>query len=154
MSGPEPRAGQEAARLLQAAQEWLRSSAPHLAPSAPDGAPCSCPVCRAVSGLREADPDAVARWVDSAVATVGTLAAQAADLAASATRGSQDGAAAASAAADDDAGTDPGRAADPAPGSDVDPEGAREEAAAGQDGPRSRGVRRIPVDRDPGAAAR
>ena len=54
MTGTDPRAGQEAARLLAAAQDWLRTSAPHLAPVADDGAPCSCPLCRAVAGLREA----------------------------------------------------------------------------------------------------
>jgi hypothetical protein len=80
----DPRAGAEAARLLAAAQDWLRTSAPHLAPVADDGQPCSCPVCRAVAGLREADPDSVARWVDTAVATLGSLVAQAGDLAAKA----------------------------------------------------------------------
>ena len=84
MTASDPRAGQEAARLLAAAQDWLRTSAPHLAPVSPDGEPCSCPVCRAVSGLREADPDLVGRWVDSAVTALGSLAAQAADLAAKA----------------------------------------------------------------------
>ena len=165
----DPRAGQEAARLLQAAQEWLRTSAPHLAPLAPDGTPCSCPVCRAVSGLREADPDSVARWVDSAVAAATSLATQAADLATAATRsappaepsvrdhGSADGA-----YADDGYVVDPDDS-DGGDIGDVDVDGgdvtylsdaAPARASAGQDGARSRGVRRIPVEREPGAAAR
>ena len=73
MSEPDPRAGQEAARLFSAVQEWVRTSAPHLAPSGPDGTPCSCPVCRVVVGLREADPEEVASFVDSAVSTLATL---------------------------------------------------------------------------------
>jgi len=80
----DPRAGQEAARLFAVAQDWLRTSAPHFAPTDVDGTPCSCPVCRVVGGLRDADPDDVARFVDSAVAAVSSLAAQAGDLASSA----------------------------------------------------------------------
>jgi hypothetical protein len=75
MNEQDGRAGQEAARLVAAAQEWLRTSAPHLAPVGDDGEPCSCPLCRAVVGLREADPDTVARWVDTAVAGVGAALA-------------------------------------------------------------------------------
>jgi hypothetical protein len=145
---PDPRAGHEASRLLQAAQDWLRSSAPHLAPVGPDGEPCSCPLCRAVAGLRDADPDAVGRWVDSAVAAATALATQAADLAASATRSAPP-------------------TAPPQPGGDQEPDVDADAAsgddladdipggsAAGQDRPRPRGVRRIPVEHDPGAAAR
>lgn len=80
----DPRAGQEAARLLAAAQDWLRTSAPHLAPVSDDGTPCSCPLCRVVSGVREADPDDVARFVDGAVAALGQLAVQAGGLASAA----------------------------------------------------------------------
>ena len=155
MSGADPRAGQEAARLLQAAQEWLRTAAPHLAPVGPDGAPCSCPVCRAVAGLREADPDAVARWVDSAVTAATSLATQAADLAAAATRS------AAPADPDPDDGrpgteSDESRDRDPLVDVDADddlPDATPRSTSAGQDGARPRGVRRIPVDREPGAAA-
>ena len=171
MTGSDARAGQEAARLLHAAQEWLRTSAPHLAPLAADGAPCSCPVCRAVSGLREADPDSVARWVDSAVAAATALATQAADLAAAATRS----------APPPDAGEshDEGGQDEDSEDEDIEDEDTQDEAragsgsvrahltdladlsdeaparaSAGQDGARSRGVRRIPVEREPGAAAR
>ena len=71
----EPRAGQEAARLLSSVQDWLRTSAPHLAPVDEDGETCSCPICRVVASVREADPDAVGRWVDAAVtAATGALA--------------------------------------------------------------------------------
>jgi hypothetical protein len=81
MTDDQPRAGTEAARLLAAAQEWLRTSAPHLAPVDVDGTPCSCPVCRVVASVREADPDDVTRFVDSAVGALSSLAVQAADLA-------------------------------------------------------------------------
>ena len=40
--GSAPRAGAEASRLLSAAQQWLRESAPHLAPLDAAGEPCSC----------------------------------------------------------------------------------------------------------------
>ena len=167
MSGADPRAGQEAARLLQAAQEWLRTAAPHLAPVGPDGTPCSCPVCRTVAGLREADPDSVARWVDAAVTAATSLATQAADLAAAATRSAapdgpdhDDGSDHHDGSDHDDGppgtGSDESRDRDPAV--DVDagddlPDATPRPTSAGQDGPRPRGVRRIPVDREPGAAA-
>ena len=139
----DPRAGHEAARLLAAAQDWLRTSAPHLAPVADDGQPCSCPVCRAVAGLREADPDAVGRWVDTAVTTLGTLVAQAGDLAAkAASTGETDAETDQTDEADENgeaAATRPERA----PGGDD----------ARQDGSTPRRVRRIPLvpqDDDPG----
>jgi hypothetical protein len=142
VTGTDPRAGQEAARLLSAAQDWLRTSAPHLAPVADDGRPCSCPVCRAVAGLREADPAAVGRWVDSAVTALGSLVAQAGDLAA--TRS--------------DADPDPADV----PADEVVTPAAREETpagedAAGQDGAAPRRVRRIPLEpqgEDPGGQHR
>ncbi len=161
MSGNDPRAGHEAARLLQAAQEWLRTSAPHLAPVAADGVACSCPVCRAISGLREADPDAVARWVDSTVAAASSLATQAADLAAAGTRSAPPAERSGQPATDlpDDPGSDRGYAVDddledldPVDGDLADPAPAA--AAAGQDGLRTRGVRRIRVEQDPDAVAR
>jgi hypothetical protein len=138
MSGPDPRAGQEAARLLAAAQDWLRTSAPHLAPVSEDGAPCSCPVCRAVAGLREADPDSVGRWVDSAVTALGSLVAQAGDLAAPRDR------------ADADAERDAPEV-DPVDGEDETGTAfvAEDESwddAAGQDEPTPRRVRRIRLD--------
>jgi hypothetical protein len=68
--GAAPRAGAEASRLLSAAQQWLRESAPHLAPLDAAGEPCSCPLCRAVAAVRDADPDSVGRWVDSAVSAL------------------------------------------------------------------------------------
>ena len=151
----DPRAGVEAARLLAAAQDWLRTSAPHLAPVADDGQPCSCPVCRAVAGLREADPDAVGRWVDTAVATLGSLAASAGDLAARAaatreTEGDADAAPAEDESEDvvedefdDGVDEDDATLTEQAPAVD----------AAGQDGRTPRRVRRIPLeplDDDPG----
>jgi hypothetical protein len=116
-----PRAGAEAARLLSAAQQWLRESAPHLAPLDADGEPCSCPLCRAVAAVREADPDAVGRWVDTAVSaleqTGRQVAAQAAAKAEAARAGS-------------------------APADDVTPDPGEEPEA---DPPR---IRRIPLDGD------
>ena len=156
----DPRAGHEAARLLAAAQDWLRTSAPHLAPVADDGEPCSCPVCRAVAGLREADPDAVGRWVDTAVAGLGSLVAQAGDLAAKATAaaGDADGSGENAADENDADGTDADE--DVADASDDDTPDAMtpaEQAPHGdderQDGPAPRRVRRIPLepqDDDPG----
>ena len=160
MSGPDPRAGREAARLLAAAQDWLRTSAPHLAPVGPDGEPCSCPLCRAVAGLREADPDSVGRWVDSAVAAVGALVDQAGDLAARPTaqeaeataetedRTSEGYADGPDDAPHDEAGTargDRSRA-----GSGV--EDATDEQPPGQDGPRPRRVRRVPITGESGTS--
>lgn len=155
--GDQPRAGQEAARLLGAAQEWLRTSAPHLAPVTDDGEPCSCPLCRAVVSVREADPDSVARWVDSAVAAATSVLAQAGERLAATTGADDD--------ADGDAGDvdDDGYAVADSDGdgddddSDSDSDGddlaimldpEDEDDLAGQDGPRERGVRRIPLDDD------
>jgi hypothetical protein len=137
----DPRAGHEAARLLAAAQDWLRTSAPHLAPVADDGQPCSCPVCRAVAGLREADPDAVGRWVDTAVTTLGTLVAQAGDLAAKA-----------ASTGDPDDGTE-GETDEAGESESTLPERTPEDDDARQDGSTPRRVRRItlePQDDDPG----
>jgi len=137
----DPRAGHEAARLLAAAQDWLRTSAPHLAPVADDGQPCSCPVCRAVAGLREADPDSVGRWVDTAVTTLGTLVAQAGDLAAKATSAGEP---------DDETDDETDEGDEPEA---TLPERVPEDDDARQDGPTPRRVRRIPLepqDDDPG----
>ena len=137
MTEPDSRAGHEAARLLAAAQSWLRTSAPHLAPVGDDGEPCSCPLCRAVVGLRDADPDAVAGWVDSAVSGVSAALAQAAAAASDlGTPASADRSPAAEAAARS--------AADESSAADPDP------AAVGHDGPRERRVRRIRLDGDDG----
>ena len=127
MSGSDPRAGQQAARLLAAAQDWLRTSAPDLAPASPEGQPCSCPLCRAVVGLRDVDPESVGRWVDSAVAGFGSLAAQAGDLVA---------------AAAERAGGD---ATGPNTGTD-DLDRDAEQRPARQDEAAPRSVRRIPLE--------
>jgi hypothetical protein len=117
------RAGAEAARLLAAAQDWLRTSAPHLAPLDAEGEPCSCPLCRGVAAVREADSDQVGRWVDTAVAGLESVLAQASARVA--------------AAAPDAAGETADWDADP----------ARPEPATGeQEGAPTRRVRRIPLD--------
>ena len=143
MTGTDPRAGQEAARLLAAAQGWLRTSAPHLAPVSADGEPCSCPLCRAVVGLREADPESVGRWVDSAVSALGSLVAQAGDLAAAGAGEAQDDA---GAWAEDDESVDDGDAEAPHDGGAQDEDEAQEWLGRQED-QAPRGVRRIPLDR-------
>jgi hypothetical protein len=137
MTEPDGRAGQEAARLLAAAQDWLRTSAPHLAPVAEDGEPCSCPLCRAVVGLREADPDTLSRWVDAAVTGVSAALAQAAAAASDLTPSGPPSATTTSTSADD--GAEPASASGDPAGPDV-----------GHDGPSGRGVRRIRLDGDVG----
>lgn len=149
MSGEAPRAGVEAAKLLTAAQEWLRTAAPHLAPVDADGETCPCPVCRGIVRLRETDPDSVARWVDGAVAAVEHVLGEAAAGVAQATGGTAPSSEepAPPARGDRDA------AAPEQPGAD-DP------AMAGHDDARTRRVRRIPIDdattpgstSDPGSA--
>ncbi len=71
MSEDAPRAGGEAARLLAAAQDWLVTAAPHVAPVDAEGRTCPCPLCRAIAAVRDADPDEVGRWVDAALAGLG-----------------------------------------------------------------------------------
>ena len=137
MSDGEGRAGEEAARLVAAAQGWLRDSAPHLAPVGEDGQACSCPLCRAVVGLRDADPDAVGRWVGSATALATAALTQVGDLLASTSSGGP------SPASDADA-----DAAGQQPATGGPDEGADNPDPAGQDGQRPRGVRRIPLERD------
>jgi hypothetical protein len=142
MTEPDGRAGQEAARLLSAAQDWMRTSAPHLAPVGDDGEPCSCPLCRAVVGLRDADPDSVARWVDAAVTGVSAALASVAAAAAPDGAGSaRTGSARAGTA------TDEGTTGSSYDASDGDAPVSDE---VGHDGPRARRVRRIPLDGDDG----
>jgi len=138
----DPRAGQEAARLLASAQGWLRTSAPHLAPVGDDGETCSCPVCRVVVSVRDVDPDVVGRWVDAAVAAATGALAQAGS-------------------SDRPTDADPDTATDAAASSDVAAEPAPDEpaddveaAGTGKDASRGRGVRSIPVERETGGAAR
>jgi hypothetical protein len=165
------RAGLEAARLLGAAQDWLRTSAPHLAPVSTGGEPCSCPLCRLVVSVREADPDAVASWVDSAVAAATAALAQVSERLApdaNSPDGDADTDGYASDGFDTDGHSTDGYASD---GDDTDGDDADGTAAdaddvsealksegtrgadlgPGQDVPRDRAVRRIPLDLDPDA---
>ena len=146
MTGTDPRAGQEAARLLAAAQGWLRTSAPHLAPVSADGEPCSCPLCRAVVGLREAEPESVGRWVDSAVSALGSLGAQAGDLAAAAGAGEAENDAGSEDDAEDDAQDDEADA-EVRHDAGAQDEDEAQEWLARQEDQAPRGVRRIPLDR-------
>jgi hypothetical protein len=148
VTGTDPCAGQEAARLLAAAQGWLRTSAPHLAPVSADGEPCSCPLCRAVVGLREADPESVGRWVDSAVSALSSLVAQAGDLAAAAGAGEAENDAGAEDDAQDDEPDTAGEAdAEARHDAGAQDEDEAQERLARQEDPAPRGVRRIPLDR-------
>jgi len=146
VTGTDPRAGQEAARLLAAAQGWLRTSAPHLAPVSADGEPCSCPLCRAVVGLREAEPESVGRWVDSAVSALGSLVAQAGDLAAAAGAGEAENDAGSEDDAEDDAQDDEADA-EVRHDAGAQDEDEAQEWLARQEDQAPRGVRRIPLDR-------
>jgi hypothetical protein len=137
----DPRAGQEAARLLATAQDWLRTSAPHLAPVGDDGETCSCPLCRVVVSVRDVDPDVVGRWVDAAVAAATGALAQAGSPT-SPTDPDPEPDAAPAESASSDATDEPGR---DAPADDVgDP------AGTGQDAANGRRVRTIPVERETG----
>lgn len=138
MTDGEGRAGQEAARLVAVAQDWLRTAAPHLAPVGIDGEPCSCPLCRAVVGLRDADPDTIGRWVDAAVVGVTTAVSQAAAAA-------SDLAAQHSEWTGGDEATDDARPHDPERAEPDDSWPAGVEV-----GVEDRAVRRIPLDGDLG----
>lgn len=124
MTDDAPRAGAETARLLAAAQEWLRESAPHLAPVDDEGRTCSCPVCRGIVRLREGDPESVGRWVDTAVAALERVVS---DLAASRPA-----------------------AATPEGGADAEPAGSEDPVtpppSETAESPRPRRVRRVPLD--------
>lgn len=146
MSDDAPRAGAEAARLVAAAQEWLRTAAPHLAPVDDDGRTCSCPVCRGIARLREGDPDTVARWVDGAVAAFEHVVTEAAS-----------GMTQAGGAAPDASAAGPGdEPHEDARHDDAKDHDAKDHDAggdgAGHDAPTSRRVRRVPLD-EPGTAA-
>ena len=141
MSDDAPRAGAEAARLVAAAQEWLRTAAPHLAPVDDDGRTCACPLCRGIARLREGDPDAVARWVNEAVAAFEHVVREATD-----------GSAPEGGAAADRHDTGPGEE----PEADARHDDAGHDDAghlgAEHDAPASRRVRRVPLD-EPGTSA-
>jgi hypothetical protein len=127
MTDEDPRAGHEAARLLAAAQDWLASAAPHLAPVDDEGRTCPCPLCRVVATVRDADPEEVGRWVDAAVAGFG--------------------AALRDVVATEDSDPEPGREPDPDPSSLLDAEPDAEPDDSGRSGSAARPrVRRIPVD--------
>ena len=136
----DARAGQEAARLLATAQDWLRTSAPHLAPVGDDGETCSCPLCRVVVSVRDVDPDVVGRWVDAAVAAATGALAQA---------GSP------TSPTDPDPDPEPDAAPGPAPDASASPgDDVGATAGTAQDEARERGVRSIPVERESGDAER
>ena len=163
----DARAGHEAARLLAAAQDWLRTSAPHLAPVGEDGETCSCPLCRVVASVREADPEVVGGWVDAALAAAtSALAPRAAtapddldpdddaDDRPDDRGGDDDAPTSAAAAVEVPADHAPRPHVVPADEEDGSSTDAPDAGATGQDGERGRRVRSIPVEREPGDPAR
>ena len=75
-------AGEEAARLFAAVEEWARTRAhalldeEHLATGSPE---CQvCPVCQAVGALRHVRPEAVEHLLDAAASFVAALRSTAA----------------------------------------------------------------------------
>ena len=164
----DARAGQEAARLLAAAQDWLRTSAPHLAPVGEDGETCSCPLCRVVASVREADPEVVGGWVDAALAAATSALAPTAATAPDDLDLDVDVDGHDSDAGDDVETPTSGRFGDaqvpgadaprphvaPAEAGDGSSTAAPDAGATGQDDERGRRVRSIPVDREPGEPAR
>ena len=74
---PPGSAADEAARLFAAVQDWLRTraaglaDAEHLATGSPE---CTvCPLCQAVSALRQVKPETVEHLLDAAASVVAAL---------------------------------------------------------------------------------
>lgn len=76
-SSPPPvgSAAEEAARLFAAAEEWVRTrSGVHLDGVATGAPECSvCPVCQAISALRQVKPETVEHLLDAAASFVAAL---------------------------------------------------------------------------------
>ena len=76
-------AAEEAAKLLTAAEQWVRARAAaplddgHLATGAPECT--SCPLCQGVRALRTVRPETVAHLLDAAGALAAALRAAVAD---------------------------------------------------------------------------
>jgi len=72
-------AAEEAAKLFSAVEDWVRTRAAgladgeHLANGSPE---CTiCPLCQAVSGLRQVKPETVEHLLDAAASVVAALRA-------------------------------------------------------------------------------
>lgn len=61
--------GDDIARAITTAQQWLRTQAPHVAPVDALGQTCPCPLCKVVATVREIDPESAAVWVNTAVSS-------------------------------------------------------------------------------------
>jgi hypothetical protein len=73
-------AAEEAAKLLAAAEQWVRGHGPHLGGLLDDqhvatGSPeCSvCPVCQTIGALRQVRPETVAHLLDAGASLVAAL---------------------------------------------------------------------------------
>ena len=70
-------AAEEAARLFAAVEDWVRTrgagllAGEHLATGAPECA--ACPLCQAVSALRQVRPETVEHLLDAAASVVAAL---------------------------------------------------------------------------------
>ena len=73
MSEPLGSAAEEAAKLLGAAQGWLRGQfgSEHLATGSPECV--ACPVCQAVGALRHVRPETVEHLLDATASFVAAL---------------------------------------------------------------------------------
>ena len=65
----DPVSGEDVARVITTAQEWLRTQVPHLAPVDEQGQTCPCPLCKVVATVRDVDPDLAATWLNTALAS-------------------------------------------------------------------------------------
>ena len=72
---PVGSAAEEAARLFAAAEEWVRTrSGGHLDGLATGAPECTvCPVCQAVTALRQVRPETVEHLIDAAASFVAAL---------------------------------------------------------------------------------
>lgn len=75
MSQPVGSAAEEAARLFQAAEEWVRTRAGgHLDGLSTGAAECSvCPLCQGISAVRGVRPETVEHLLDAAASFVAAL---------------------------------------------------------------------------------
>jgi hypothetical protein len=65
----QPVSGEDIARVVATAQEWLRTQASHLAPIDEQGQTCVCPLCRVVATVRDVDPEMAATWLSAALSS-------------------------------------------------------------------------------------
>lgn len=66
--------GEEAARLLTAAQEWLAGRLGETPPAGGEGDCHLCPICRGLAAVRSARPDVVAHLAEASASLLAALA--------------------------------------------------------------------------------